>query len=225
VTWDKSIWGFPYLDYPISILASWSCKSGCTTGLFAFDFINFCIYRILYLLDLSLLLFILLLFLACHLCITLPVSYLIFYLYYYLTSWLAYSWFYMNFLVTIYIYYLLVCMTWVPDILHGTCSFYSLIPLFEDNSGCVHTINGDMRYMVYIWVSLFGLSPRRTNLMNPSIKLVQLVLSHLLIIHYLMPHLTLLCVCSWHSFWYMLFQIDFINTRVFAYAPHLTLIL
>jgi len=128
----------------------------------------------------------------------------------------------MDSLVIIYTYcFLFVCMTWIPNVLYDTCSCYFLISLFEGNSGCMHSNDGDMRYVVYMRVSLFGLSPRRTNFMNPSTELKQLVLSHLLIIHYLMPHFMLLCVCSRHDFRYMLFRVNFIDTRVFACARYL----
>jgi len=64
--------------------------------------------------------------------------------------------------------------------LHLPYSIYKKnnIPIYESNSGCINSIDGDMRYKVYIYirVSLFGLSPRRTNIMNSTIDLIQLVL-------------------------------------------------
>ena len=55
-------------------------------------------------------------------------------------------------------------------------------------------------------VFLFGLSPRRTNLINPSTELVQLILPYLRITHYLIPHFMLVFVCSRHNFRYFLSQ-------------------
>ena len=37
-------------------------------------------------------------------------------------------------------------------------------------------VDGDIGYKIYMWVFLFGLSSRRTNLMNPSYNFIQLVL-------------------------------------------------
>ena len=51
--------------------------------------------------------------------------------------------------------------------------------MFIRNYGCIYLVVGEMGYMVYIYMNvyLFGLSPWRTNLMNPAIEFMQLVLS------------------------------------------------
>ena len=45
------------------------------------------------------------------------------------------------------------------------------------NTSCMRLVDGEVRYMVNRWVSLFGLSPWCTNLVDPEIEFIQLVLS------------------------------------------------
>jgi len=63
-------------------------------------------------------------------------------------------------------------------------------------------------YVIYMRVCLFGLFPRRINLMNPSTELVQLVLPHLRIDTFLdvlfHARVCMLMHATWHSFYYSL---------------------
>jgi len=70
---------------------------------------------------------------------------------------------------------------------------------------------------------LFGLSPRCTNFMNLLTKFVQLVLPTFASLDCLIHA----CVClnSRHSFRYIFFCLEFIDTYVFACARHLAFIL
>ena len=98
-------------------------------------------------------------------------------------------------MVTIYIcHFLFVYMTWVPVILLDTCTYCSLFLLHCPN-------NGDMRYMVYMRVSLFGFFLQRINLMNSKSEPVQLVLSTLVFITSLDASLhAYVCPCTRHTF-------------------------
>jgi len=69
-------------------------------------------------------------------------------------------------------------------------------------------------------VSLFGLSPRHTNLRKLWFELVYLVLSTSALLDALLP--VGVCLYSQHDFLYMLTWFELIDSRVFAWARHLT---